>query len=182
MKRKYESEYELTSLIKGKRNYRYRGKWYHIDLDARSYRRFWICQLLLSLVAVGLLVGSGLVPSYSMYAFYAFVPYVLTYLPVLYMLIHALFCPLKNEPMEHIAYDQQYGRQKVYVMASLVCCLVAAATGAVAILLDSPHLSPASFVQTVLLLLLAGDLLIFWKLIRRIPVSPRDKKEESTRT
>ncbi len=182
MKRKYESEYELTSLVKGKKSYRYRGKWYHIDLDAPSYRRFWVCQLLLSLAAVGLLVGSGLVPSYSMYAFYAFLPYVVTYLPVLYMLIHALFCPLKNEPMEHIAYDQQYGRQKIYVIASLVCCLASAVTGAVAIFLDSPHLSPASFVQTILLLLLAGDLLIFWKLLRRIPVSNTDKKPGSTHT
>ena len=93
MKRKYESEYELTSLVKGKKSYRYRGKWYHIDLDAPSYRRFWVCQLLLSLTAVGLLVGSGLVPSYSMYAFYAFLPYVVTYLPVLYMLVAMFMAP-----------------------------------------------------------------------------------------
>ncbi len=177
MKRKYESEYEVTSLQKGRKAYRYRGKWYHVDLDPASYRRFWRAQLALALLATGILVGAGLVPSYSMFAFYAFLPYVLTYLPVLYALIHALFCPTKNEPLEHMAYDQQYGRQKLFVIAALACSAAAAVTGVAAILLEAPVISPASFGQPALMLLLSAVLLIFRKLLARIPIRQTDKKE-----
>ncbi|MCD8052750.1 MAG: hypothetical protein LUF00_01610 [Lachnospiraceae bacterium] len=170
MRKKYESEYELVSFCDGKKKYRYRGAQYRLNLKDSDYSRFWIFQLTASVLSLLLLLLAGQLPSRSMYHFYAFLPYILTYIPALFFLIHSAFCPRKNHSMEHMEYDQQYGRQKLSVFLALIGSILAAVTGFLAVSLD-PQAKFSSCLQPLLLCLLALLLALFLRILLHLPVS-----------
>ena len=87
MRKQYQGDDELNGVRNGKKTYQYVGRWYHIPLEPKEYRKFWILQLLLALALLGILIAAGLLPTISLYAIYAALPFGASFILLLFFLI-----------------------------------------------------------------------------------------------
>ena len=154
MRKQYQGDYELNGVRNGKKTYQYVGRWYHIPLEPKEYRKFWILQLL---------------PTISLYAIYAALPFGASFILLLFFLIEAAFCPFRPEKMERMQYEQQYGRLRKISFANSILFSASFVTNLIATLVHSA-VTPQSLIQLALLLALSLLGVILYRVEKKLPV------------
>ncbi len=169
MRKQYQGDYELNGVRNGKKTYQYVGRWYHIPLEPKEYRKFWILQLLLALALLGILIAAGLLPTISLYAIYAALPFGASFILLLFFLIEAAFCPFRPEKMERMQYEQQYGRLRKISFANSILFSASFVTNLIATLIHSA-VTPQSLIQLALLLVLSLLGVVLYRVEKKLPV------------
>lgn len=174
IRKKYNWEYEELKVIGQRSKYRYRGKWYKIDLPDDAYRKFWMRQLFMVIIMLGCLILAGLFSGRGGYHVFSATPYMISVVFVGIMLLEAAFCPLKNKRMEHRIYDECFGRQRILVLIAPPLLFGTAGCSLAAFIMDSRLGTAGAWIHILLILAAAAISLPLMRMVRSLPVSLTD--------
>lgn len=174
MRKQYQEDYELKGIRNGKKAYHYTGRWYQISLEPKAYQKFWLTQLLFALALLGIQLAAGFLPTLSLYAIYAALPFGACFILLLFFLLEAIFCPFRPDKMERIQYDQQYGRLRKLAFAACILFPISFVTNLIALILQSSF-TTQSFLQLALLFLLSVLGVLLYRMEKKLPVEIKDE-------
>jgi hypothetical protein len=136
--KRYSDDYETVITIDEKGNEKktavYRGEYFEFDLDENGIFDFRKkCFLLLAAITL-LHVGGGFVGNQGMYQFYVALPYVLAFLPLMYMAMSILRLPKTKRRYRRDEIGLSFDRMKTTSILHMIL-LVAGILGEIAFLL-----------------------------------------------
>jgi heme exporter protein D len=114
--RKYADDYELVYEDDGKggekKTARYIGQYFEIDIDQASLVKFKRNSLVLTILILLLHIAGGFVSNRGMYNFYVSLPYVISFLPLYFLVDSALRIPKKKRALRRDEAELSFDRMK----------------------------------------------------------------------
>ena len=170
LKKEYQDEYDVVWTDGLNKEYVYVGSWYRVDMDDEIYGIFWKRQLGMGLLSLALFAVPALLDCQGAFHLYFMFPYIAAIVFALLTFIEIITCPKHAGRMEHMFYDENYGKREKYATITPPLSALAALTALIAIFVDGVA---ADLLQYVSVLALAADAVLQYyllKMMRDLPI------------